>query len=399
MNKVVICTIIALTLSTLWLLPAIPALATSTANLSSYGLVQFSNPLYGTPINKALIAYTYFAYASSTERAFAGTSFSVLNIYLDDSVSALQSIKAVNPDVKILGYKSLIAEYSSFDDWSVVNSHEDWFVHDASGNRIRSNQFGYYLMDVSSLGWKQHWVAYVNAKFNLPASVYYDGVFIDDVYNSLNSDVYSSVIPVSVLSYWKSNNIAMLQNIKASLSNKIVFINSDEMNTDSYLSLVDGQMIEGYEHAPWDSVDTYSGISFDILARKSATNKIVWAASGTISSTDTEKMARLVKYCYASFLIGMNGSQAYWSFNDWGSSDGSKGYYSIMNTNIGQATGPYYTSQNVYMRNYTLGKVLFNPSGNTYTINLGQTYRLLNGSSVSSVTIRSHSAEILLTVA
>jgi hypothetical protein len=50
------------------------------------------------------------------------------------------------------------------------------------------------------------------------------------------------------------------------------------------------------------------------------------------------------------------------------------------------------------MRNYTSGKVLFNPSESTYTINLGQTYRLLNGLSVSSVTLGSHSAEILLPV-
>jgi hypothetical protein len=356
------------------------------------------NPVCGTPVNKALIAYTYFAYASSTERSFAANSFSLLNIYLDDSASALQSIKAVNPNVKILGYKSLIAEYSTFEDWSLVNSHEDWFIHDAGGNRIKSNQFGFYLMDVSSLGWKQHWVAFVNEKFNLPAGVYYDGVFIDDVYNSLNSAVYSSTIPSAVLSNWKSNNIVMLQSIKAAFPNKIVFINCDELNTDNYLSVVDGQMIEGYEHAPWDNVNSYSGISFDILARKSATNKIVWAASGTMSSADPTQMSNLAKYCYASFLIGVNGSQAYWGFNDWGSSDGSKGYYALMNTNIGQAIGSYYLSQNVYMRNYTTGKVLFNPSGNTYNINLGQTYRLLNGSSLSSVTLASHSAEILLPV-
>jgi hypothetical protein len=266
-----------------------------------------------------------------------------LRIYLDDSASALQSIKNTNPNTIILGYKSLIAESTNYEDWSVVNSHEDWFVHDANGNRITSNQFGYYLMDVSSSGWRQYWVNYVNTKFNLPAGTYYNGVFIDDVYNALNNAVYSSTIPASVLSNWKTNNIAMLQYIKANLaSGKIVFINTDEMNTDDYLNVVDGQLIEGYEHATWNDVNTYGGgITLDTLARKSATGKIIWAASGTILSSDTTQNANMVKYCYASFLLGMNGTHTYWSFNDWGSSDNSKGYYSIMDTNIGQAVGTY----------------------------------------------------------
>jgi hypothetical protein len=170
------------------------------------------------------------------------------------------------------------------------------------------------------------------------------------------------------------------------------------MYTDTYLSVVDGQVIEGYEHATWTNANTYAngGITIDTLARKSATNKIIVANSGTIVSSDSTQMANIVKYCYASFLIGTSGSQTYWSFNDWDSGDGSKGYYAIMNTNIGQPTGSYYTSQNVYMRDFTAGKVLFNPSASSYTITLGQTYRLINGLSVSSVTLGPNSAEILL---
>jgi hypothetical protein len=67
-----------------------------------------------------------------------------------------------------------------------------------------------------------------------------------------------------------------------------------------------------------------------------------------------------------------------------------------MDTQIGSSTGAYYPSQNVYMRDFTGGKVLFNPTGNSNTINLGGTYKTVGGSTVSSVTLSAYSGEILL---
>jgi hypothetical protein len=92
----------------------------------------------------------------------------------------------------------------------------------------------------------------------------------------------------------------------------------------------------------------------------------------------------------------MSGTQTYWSFNNYDSSDGSKGYYAIMDTDIGQATGSYYQSQNVYMRIFTKGMVLFNPSGTSYTVTLPQSYKL-NGVTITSLTLSAYSAEILTT--
>jgi hypothetical protein len=132
------------------------------------------------------------------------------------------------------------------------------------------------------------------------------------------------------------------------------------------------------------------------LAADSAAGKIVWCASGSIVNSDSNEMARMVKYCYASFLLGANGPKAHWGFNTWVSGDGSNGYYSIMDTQVGSATGTYYQSQNVYMRDFTNAKALFNPSPNTYTINLGGTYKTLSGTTVTSITISAYSGEILL---
>jgi hypothetical protein len=93
--------------------------------------------------------------------------------------------------------------------------------------------------------------------------------------------------------------------------------------------------------------------------------------------------------------MALNGSQAYFSF-DVGNEDGANGYYSIMDTNIGTAIGAYYASQNVYMRNFTGGMVLLNPSSTSYNVILPNNYQLLNGTVVSSVVLAPWTGEILL---
>ena len=84
-------------------------------------------------------------------------------------------------------------------------------------------------------------------------------------------------------------------------------------------------------------------------------------------------------------------------FNDWFSFDGSHGYYPIMDTSIGSPTGATYQSQNVYMRDFTGGKVLLNPSDIQHTVgDLGGVFDDLAGQSVTSVTLAPHSGEILV---
>jgi hypothetical protein len=174
-------------------------------------------------------------------------------------------------------------------------------------------------------------------------------------------------------------------------------------------------MAEGKFHASWLNLDDHSQaawITSDInsLAQDMATGKIVWAASGTTypgtappNATTQSQIATTAKYCYAAFLCALNGTQPYFSFTaqsigGYTNDDGSYGYYSIMDTNIGQPIGAYYASQNVYIRNFTSGKVLLSPSANSYTINLGGNYQFLNGTVVSSVVLAPYSGEILLSL-
>ena len=305
---------------------------TTTAILSSTGTI--TTPTVYSTINKGI--YAYGASLSDSDTTFIASHFNILNV--DFGTSGVSSVKTKNPNIKVVGYKDLLAMQTSYADWSVVNSHEDWFIHDASGNRIKNPSWGWYLMDVGNAGWRAHWVNDVNSKMG----TLYDGVFIDDVWNAL--DVHGmSGVTASQISRWHSDTLSMLQYIKANIpSGKLVIINTDEWNTYTYISAVDGEMLEGYTHEEWTTVNSQGGRDTGLiiamiknLAVNSAAGKIVWCDSGTVVPSDSNEMARMVKYCYASFLLGTNGSGAHWEFNNYGSSDGSKGYYSIMDTQIG----------------------------------------------------------------
>jgi hypothetical protein len=365
-----------------------------------------AHAIEGTPtIEKA--ASVYGSWWTDADTSFVADHFTLLDADFDGCrtdfyipyLQAMQSIKAKNPNVKIIGYKNLIGMYTYLDDWAEANSHEDWFVHDASGNRILNVDWGWYLMDVGVQGWRQHWVSYVNGKMNNTA---YDGVFADDVWNAIadwSLSAFDKVIPASVISRWHNDTIGMLQHVKDNLlPSKILINNSDEWSTNDYISITDGELIEGYAHAPWNALADFERPSIDVLARKCATGKIVWASSGIDTSTATRpQIDAMLKYCYASFLIGMSGSKAYWSWNTYGTiySDLSSRYQPIMDTEIGQPIGSNYTSQNVVIRNFAGGKVLLNPSASSYNVSLEKPYITLDGQTVTSATLGPHTGEVL----
>lgn len=368
-------------------------ISTSQTIISSAG----ASASVSTPINKAVYIYGRSS-LTDAQTTYVANHFTLLDTDFYLGASTLQSLKTKNPSLKIIGYRELIAMETSDDDWTVVNTHEDWFAHDMKGNRIMNTQYGWLLMNISNTGWQQHYVSYVNSKLK---NSQFDGVFADDCWNNLRTyaiDTSISNIPLDFQNNWHQNIVGFLQYIKANLvQGKLLIVNTDEWQTHDYLDIADGKMDEGFAHASTVGAGGY-GLMPDALtcmARDSATGKIYWCASGT-TETDPKNVTDTVKYCYATFLLAINGSQTYLSFDNLQNPNNSQGYYSTMDTHLGTAVGAYYYSQAVFMRDFTLGKVLLNPSSNTYTISLMGDYKLVNGTLVSgSITMTPWSGEIL----
>ena len=291
-------------------------------------------------------------------------------------------------------------------DWTEVNTHEDWFIHDAvTGSRIWNPNDNGFLMDIGNVGFRQHWITYIASNLNTYPG--FTGIFIDNTIGSINPNWLpwvnylggnTPVFSASDINNWHSNAVNFLAQIKAAFPDKTIIINTDGYNYD-YVDKVDGVMIEGFVHATYQTANENNSpntikAQIDYFGNVSSNGKIAWYCSGTADGTTTQ-INNIVKYCLSGSLISNNNPKSVFSFNDWFSFDGSHGYYPIMDTQIGSPTGAYYQSQNVYMRDYTAGKVLFNPTNNSYTVNLGNTY-YLNGVPITRIVLAAYSGEQLL---
>lgn len=296
-----------------------------------------SSASYPETINKA--AYIYgitwdaaaISYAQHFDLVDVDFNGSRTDFYID-YYTPMAQLKATDPSITIIGYKDAVFMKTFYDDWATVAAHSDWFLKDASGNYLYNSAWGAYLMDPASTGWQQHYADYVNAKFAQGTGNVYDGVFADDVWNQVSAYSFNGTVQAADSAAWHADMEAFLTHIKTDISG-IVLANSDEWHTDDYLEIVDGQMLEGYVHAAWDPPGTFDSTHLNLggdLARKGASGKILWAASGTVISGDP---TALLEKCYNDFVANSTDlAHNYFGFNDWSSSDGSKGYYALMDT-------------------------------------------------------------------
>jgi hypothetical protein len=357
-----------------------------------------------TPIKKVAIIYGHNW--NSQDTTYIAANFNLLIVDFNGSrvdfhipyAQYMSDLRGKSSSIQIFGYKDLQYMLEVYDDWAYVNAHEEWFVHDDAGHRIINIDWGTYLMDVGNAGWRQHWVNYVNNKLNdCPA---YNGVFADNVWDSLYLDGLNYSPNEATISRWHTDTLGMLNYVKSNLAmGKLLILNTEagwahgHTNSD-YLNVADGMLIEGYFHAPWEDSDSYTKIiesQIDCLASGSANGKIMIAESGSTSNDE-----RILKWSYATFLLGINGPNTYWGWNVGSYYTFDSKYHSIMDTNIGSATGNRYPYQNVIMRDFTGGKVISNPTGNPATIFLGFNFWFLNNTPAFIFTIPAYSGEIIL---
>ncbi len=330
-------------------------------------------------MGKAAIIYGYDwnSYATS----FVANNFDLLVVDLNGSqinfyipyAQWMSDLRSKSSSIQIFGYKDLQYMHTTYDDWAEVNTHEDWFVHDDNGSRIMLLNWGTYLMDVGNVEWRQHWLSYVNNKLGNCSA--YDGIFVDNVWDTLYTSGFDKIPNDETIGRWHNETLSMLQYVKANLpeGNKLI-INTEagwasgHINYD-YLNVTDGMLIEGYFHAPWEDSDSYTKVvdsQISCLAYGSANGKIMIAESGS-----TTNDGRLQQFTFVQFLLGANGSTAYWGWNKGGMYyDLQSSYQPIMDTKIGTPTNAYYKSQGVYMRDFTGGKVISNPTNTTQFVDL-----------------------------
>jgi hypothetical protein len=350
------------------------ALYSSTKTIVASGIIK------PTTILKHLVVYSRIDDATA---AFIASHFDLVDFDFDYTVG-FEKIKALNPNVIMVGYKCIFGMWPEFEDWAEVNAHEDWFLHDIYGNRLITN-YGWYAMDVGNSGWREHYANFVKAKLSTYPMV--DGIFADNAWEArtLLRDPWTvpvSQVPSSIHDNWNANMAGMIQYVKNALGNKLLVINSNE-DHGYFLQYCDGQMLEGFMHGAWSGLydypdDPFSWISpLEVL---SATGKIVMAHSGANipqnpSASEVEQTHKVMLYCLSGFLLGYSGNANFgFQFLDTDYT-GHRCYWDEMDYPVGNPIGSRYNVQgDLWARDFTNGKVFLNIGDvNTYTVNVAGT--------------------------
>ena len=354
-------------------------------------------------IRKHIAAYIVSLNDTTTD--FIALNFDVV-VTIFAAASTVGKIKALNPNITVFAYKDIMGMHPRYcEDWEEVNSHEDWFLHDINGNRLINKEWGWYAMDVGKLGWRSHYANFVKGKLD---SSLFDGVFADDTWDQFCDDVWTvgpNNIPAEIAQRWHSDMVGMIGYVKNTIGNKLLIVNT--RNSDDYVDACDGKNEEEFVHPSWYPLDEFQDKyinwkdKVDSLKNISQKGKYYLAHSGTIipenpTEADLDKVHSVMLYCFASFLLGANGKNASFGFNDINSEDGSRGYYPEFHVPLGSPTNQYYLVGSVYARDFADGKVLVNPTQSSYTVHLDSEYETLDGKTVSNVTLDTHSGIILL---
>ena len=363
-------------------------------------------------LNNAIIDYSD-SHLTSNQISNIANNYGLFVCDFKMSSASLAAIKAINPNILIYGYIDPLSRYTS-------SYPENYYLHDLAGNRVTFGpNSGNYVMDITS----SSWMSYVSTNLinNQLSGSYYTGIYLDDIWSSLNNYVNyyyqfndantgvqltSSNFDSSYVNNWQTNMVTFLTYEKANMisSHNSVIINTVEELDNTYLNCVDGEMWEGFFYATWlgttlsDNLNptaTTNGIN--AMTAASATGKILLIES-LYPNVDSQT-TQVANYGYTASMLGMADANCYFGYNVGNPNlytyDTGNNYMPTLATNLGSPTDAYYSSQNVYMRDFTNGLALLNPSASSYYVNLGRDYKLPNGTTVSSLVLGPFSGEIL----
>jgi len=329
----------------------------------------------------------------------------------------LQAIRSLNPDITILLYKISLNKTNDSHgahgyEW-VNQNHPEWFLLDKNGSRMTGHDSEYnrenvYWLDWGNQGWRDYWC---NSVLNDATSKGWDGVFMDCAF----VDIKNYWAPNGILTYAADSafNTSMENFISGcyaqfQAAGKLLVPNSldcvyHEGCWETRLAHCYGGLEEGFVNICqwnperiWREEERWER-QISALEHTGEQNKLYFAMAQNRGLNRQDTL-----YNVASYLMGKKNDKAFFC------NEGVDGnvysnfvtdyttFKDIYTAPIGSPTGTRYKQDNLWQRNYTDGKVLVNPTYNSYTASLDKKYKKLDGIVVTSVTLKGHEGIILL---
>ncbi|VVB59218.1 Hypothetical glycosyl hydrolase family 15 [uncultured archaeon] len=346
-------------------------------------ITTYTPPLLSGRLQKMSIAYS-LTMKNPANRQYVAQHFDLLDCNRDAATNYGSEIKTYNPNIKIIGYADLIWVADWMEEWPVINTHENWFIHDIYGttsdHRIWRNEGTYkgYYMNPSVMvnSWTDYFANTMCLEFlqDTPSA---DGVFLDDAYywldrggvdpKVMHSDYGDTILRRTLtfsdwdqilLDNWNTLMLAHIHNVKTALNsvpsrnmimpNAWIFPQFCEQITHIHTW-------EGFIHARWDSSSQpggydgswdYGCVPINLLHEQAQLGNIIAVNSGCTIDSPNDERVKWMRYTIGCFLlaIGTDISKAYYSwmfFEQETTGSIINGYHPMMDTDFGQPVQNY----------------------------------------------------------
>lgn len=324
----------------------------------------------------------------------------------------IATLKAQNPQIKVLVYKDMAASVSyacqnGVDDallpagvgYCAANTaHPEWFLSDTNGQRVQFCDYsGMWQMDVGSSEYQDAWLASVSGELKKYG---FDGVELDDA----NSTEKYHLCGRTLAKYptdaaYESATRSFLARVGPALMSQgalvLPNINFDcwESCFSSFLPYTSGAVREWWTKNGTDAGGQYSGDNWNwsngFLRLTQQQGKtfiaITYGPQGDVRSQ---------RYARASFLLDWDGGASALIYE--GVPEATDPWSAEWTQDVGLPRAARYAVGGAWRRDYTGGTVLVNPSASAGAqFDLGASYLTPTGADVTSVTLEPMTGLIL----
>lgn len=332
---------------------------------------------------------------------------------LPDQVSAsVPAMKSANPRLVLLAYMN-----GAFARKNQANAFpSSWYLRNAQGEKLTSAGYGNYLMNPTEPGWVANRVAFCQSVLTNSG---YDGCFVDMLgVAPLEHGYLTQGLPIDprtgtvwTKADWLAATTAIEAEIKTALDTRPVIGNGlghglryfDATAPSSTLvDAGDGALAEQWLRKSGAPAATFRPEAewrqdVDLLVDAEARGRRPMVMVKLFTTATAEEQAAWRRYALASFLLGTSGNGGF-SFQTDASVAAPLGM--LEGTAIGTPISPYVRRDGAYLRAYSAGLAVVNPTPDPVVVTVDAVYRSLTGATVEGqLTLPANSGDVLTFVA
>ena len=317
------------------------------------------------------------------------------------------AMKQANRSLEIYAYSNAVAIPAV----DVGKYPASYFAKDASGRKVKS-MYGNYIMDINNSGWVSTRVADCKTALQISG---YDGCYYDMLGSGLLFPGYLTALPINPTTgatwthaQWITRVSTMIQQIRQQVGRPVIANGTN--NGRRYWAKPGGSrplvraaqtiVAELFVRLPTESPALILPSSrwrqeLDMITDAEANGDTLLLETKVEVRATLAQLTRWHKLSLATYLLGANGRTRYqftttaypathWVDDSW------------TNVSLGSPSGRYSVLSNgLYVRNFSAGKVVVNPTSKSITLPLAKPYTTINGTRLTSLTLAPSTGEIL----